>query len=287
MFHKFIAAFVLSFFLMSSTVSAEDFKEGYDWDKGLLIVKGTGFIQPALFTRGQYFAKNFARQTARILALAELAEWIPDYNGKSNTKFKSSRSKLKATLSHKSPPFQIIEKGARQIGDAVFSDDDFACEVYMAVPLFGENSVAQISYFNLKNKTKKDFPKPAIPANISENYTGLIVDCRGFEVYRDFTVVISYSVTEKKSRHIYGPEYIDFNKIGETLINQGMVSYVKDIKDATRAGKNPLVVKADHCSNFIGYAGVSANDANLILNANKKSGFLDRCAVVFLCDKFD
>ena len=277
MIRKFIAAFVIIFFAASTTAfAAEKIKEGLDWDKGLYIVEGNA-LGPFILDNRERFYKNLARQGARLDALRMLADFVGSY-GKGEEKGEI----IMRNISADKLKFQIIEKGAKQIGDAVFSDDGI-CTLYMGLPLFGENSLAQAYLLGLKNRPKENFPKPANVENISEKYTGLIVDCRGFKIWRYFTPFICYKISEEKSETIYAAKYLDFNKIGDTFIHQGLASYVRDMKDAARAGKKPLIVKAVS-GGFDTY--VSVADADKILNANKVSGFLDRSAVVFLCDSF-
>ena len=273
MIRKFIAAFMIIFFA-AATVSAAEIKGGEDWDKGLYIVEGTA-LGPSTLDKNARFYKNFARQGARLDALNKLVEHIGAAENFSNVDLNEIRTKT----SRENPAMKIIERGAKQIGDATF-DSYGVCTVWMSLPLFGENSLAQSLCLELKTQSKKDFPQPTPVENISEKYTGLIVDCRGFRISRSLIPTIS-CVSDKESVTIYGAEYLDFNKIGDTFINQGMVSYVRDMKDASRAGNNPLIVKAVGGGIF---TEVSVVDAVKILNANRTCGFLDRCAVVFVMD---
>ena len=277
MIRKFIAAFALIFFVTSTAFAADKIKTGADWDRGLLIAEGVA-VGPAKLKDNKRFYKNFARQGAQLDALRNLAEYITPFQN-----FSDAENVIRTKVSLEEPLMKIIENGARQIGDAIFSDDG-ACTVYMSLPLFGENSLAQTLCLSLKSQEKENFPQPTTLKKISENYTGLIVDCRGFEVWRDLTPKISYKISEKDSVDVYGPKYLDFNKIGDTFINQGMVSYVRNMSGATRAGKNPLVIKAVDCK--AGDVYISVDDAVLILNANRTSDFLDKAAVVFLCGSF-
>lgn len=280
MIRKFIATFVMILFVTSTAFAADKIKEGEEWDKGLLIVKGNA-VGPTKLKNNKRFYKNFARQGAQLDALRNIAEYISDSSHPLNVS--DDEDVIRTKVSLEEPLMKIIENGARQIGDAIFYDDG-VCEVYMSLLLFGENSLAQALCLSLKNQQKGDFPQPTIVKDIPENYTGLIVDCRGFEVYRTFTPNISYKISEKDSVAVYSPKYLDFNKIGDTFVNQGMVSYVRDMSDTTRAGKNPLVIKA--VGHEFGDAYISIADAVLILNANRTDGFLDNAAVVFLCDSF-
>ena len=56
----------------------------------------------------------------------------------------------------------------------------------------------------------------------------------------------------------------------------------KNINTHPRAGANPLIVKAIGVDNHNTYPIVSDEDANKILVENSATGFLNRCAVVFL-----
>ena len=78
-------------------------------------------------------------------------------------------------------------------------------------------------------------------------------------------------------RPIYGYKNLDSDKV----VANGMASYVRDAADATRAGANPLRLRAvavDSGANPV----LSADDANRLLLENGASGFLDATNVVFL-----
>ena len=55
-----------------------------------------------------------------------------------------------------------------------------------------------------------------------------------------------------------------------------------DLSKATRAGSNPLVVKAVGLDNHNGNPILSVADANRVLIENGATGFLDRTNVVFV-----
>ena len=61
-----------------------------------------------------------------------------------------------------------------------------------------------------------------------------------------------------------------------------MASYARNIADQTRAGSNPLVVKATKLDNFNSNPIIKVSDSDLVLLANKAAKFLMKCAVVFL-----
>ncbi len=130
MIRKFIAAFVIIFFAASTTVFAADEPK---------VIQMTGVGQaPSNWDQRDSFAKTFARQAARMDALRQLAEYIgvsyiqselnvdPDEN--------VTKDYVKSELIHDSKVFKLLEKNARQVGDAKFSfgdDGNSYCEVIM------------------------------------------------------------------------------------------------------------------------------------------------------------
>ena len=105
-------------------------------------------------------------------------------------------------------------------------------------------------------------------------YTGLIVDCRGLGL----KPVMSPVIKNANGEPIYGYKNLD----SATVIANGMASYTTDLSKASRAGSNPLVVKAVGLDNHNGNPILSVADANRVLIENGASGFLDRTNVVFV-----
>ena len=104
-------------------------------------------------------------------------------------------------------------------------------------------------------------------------YTGVIVDCTGLGLHPFMSPVIK----AENGRPIYGYKNLDSDKV----VANGMASYARSEADATRAGTNPLRLRAvsvDGGANPV----LSANDANRLLLENSASGFLDATNVVFL-----
>ena len=108
------------------------------------------------------------------------------------------------------------------------------------------------------------------------NYTGLIVDCRGLGLKTAMSPVIQ-NVNGTK---IYGHKNLDVDKI----ISIGMVDYVSSLENSSRAGSNPLVIKAIALENFNSTPIVSIFDSNKILIENHATKFLKDLKVVFLFD---
>ena len=104
-------------------------------------------------------------------------------------------------------------------------------------------------------------------------YTGVIIDCTGLGLRPAMSPVIK----AENGRPIYGYKNLDSDKV----VASGMASYARSDADATRAGANPLRLRAvsiDGGANPV----LSANDANRLLLENNASGFLDATNVVFL-----
>ena len=104
-------------------------------------------------------------------------------------------------------------------------------------------------------------------------YTGVIIDCTGLGLRPAMSPVIK----AENGRPIYGYKNLDSDKV----VANGMASYARSDADATRAGTNPLRLRAvsiDGGANPV----LSASDANRLLLENGASGFLDATNVVFL-----
>ena len=104
-------------------------------------------------------------------------------------------------------------------------------------------------------------------------YTGVIIDCTGLGLRTAMSPVIKAD----NGRPIYGYKNLDSDKV----VANGMASYARSDADATRAGTNPLRLRAVSIDNGANPV-LSANDANRLLLENNASGFLDATNVVFL-----
>jgi len=123
----------------------------------------------------------------------------------------------------------------------------------------------------------------------ADAYTGLVIDCRGLGLQRGMS---------PKIRRIDGSEVLGTIQLSDDrldkVIEEGLVAYLSgfegeepfqlDEPDAVkRIGKNPLMIKA------IGLAGsaktdpvISDEDADRLLQENKRSRFWERLAILFL-----
>lgn len=108
------------------------------------------------------------------------------------------------------------------------------------------------------------------------DYTGLIVDCRGLELQPVMSPVIMNSNGTK----IYGHKNLDIDRV----IREGMADYVDDTEQVSRAGTNPLVVKAVGVQNFNSNPVLAIPDSNRVLIENYATKFLKDLKVVFIFD---
>ena len=261
-FSVFLAAVII--FITSNSAFAQN---GEDWEKGVIRVVGLGAGPENVGNFGNFYQK-YAQQMAQLDALRNLLEAVGGIESFDNERVDEIKVKLENTAVS-----EIVAKGA-YIVESKFNTDG-TCEVTMEMPLFGENSVAEWRFLNFKNGKKISFPNPTNIAEIgNEKYTGLIVDCQNLNFVRDITPEIQNE--DKES--VYCAENLNYDKVFNLVVNSGMVEYTKNINRQTRAGQNPLTVKAIKVGH--GTIIVSNSDADKILTANRKFHFLEKCAVV-------
>lgn len=123
MIRKFFAAFALIFFVMSSTAFAAEI------DGNVIRVTGYG-TGPHNWDKHDSFYKTFARQVARMDALAKFAENIGGWDIEENL----SGSKVTIIVNPDDKVFKLIETNARQVGKARFLEDG-TCEVDMELTM--------------------------------------------------------------------------------------------------------------------------------------------------------
>lgn len=124
---------------------------------------------------------------------------------------------------------------------------------------------------------------PDLPKIMEGPFTGLVIDCRGLGVWPSMS---------PKIRRIDGSElWGTLNVSPEYVIEHGIVVYIRDSKDlnhpqiVARIGKRPLVVRA------VGAVGkfrtdplLFEEDAQKVVEENKKYRFLDQLRVAFIVD---
>ena len=264
-----------------------------DYSVGVVTGSGAGVAPPTAISPAH--AKLLAREAAIAMAQRDLAATINGVQVDAETTVEN----MMTTSSVVRTRISGLLRGAKIVEERY---EDGACYVTMEIPIFGpSNSLA--STVIERHSTVERFPEPiktiepSIPnvdvrVSISGtpiqpptvqpkqpnaaygNFTGLIVDCRGLGLKS----VMSPVIKNANGTPIYGYKNLNYDKI----ISEGMAQYAEDFDEATRAGMNPIVVKAVSLDNHNGNPVISVADANRILIENEISGFLDDCNVVFI-----
>lgn len=259
-----------------------------NWTKGSesdIVTVGVGYPPENVGNRGSVLA----RRAAIVDAYRLLAETIEGVQIDSETTVES----LVLQSDTVNARVKALIKGARVIEEGANEDGSYF--VKMRVPLFGTgNSLANAV---MPEVMKNIDTKPAIKIDESNtvltkeviqevravNYTGVIVDASGLGLEATFAPVIF----DENGRAIYGVQNID----KDFAISKGMVEYAVDVQTAaggnTRAGVNPLVVKAVTVKGGVNSVNpvnvvVSVEDGDKILLANEKNNIFNQCSVVFV-----
>ena len=85
-------------------------------------------------------------------------------------------------------------------------------------------------------------------------------------------------IKDAHGQKIYGHKNLDYDRI----IREGMATYAQDMSQASRAGSNPLIVRAIRLDDLHATPVLTSEDAQMVLYENTKSHFLENIAVVFL-----
>ena len=266
-------------FLLSLNM-AQSFAAGSamtDWDREIISGTGYGVADPAR-AKNPGHARIMAHQAAMLDAYRRLAEQAKGIHVTAN----SSISDNISTGDVVTGEVDAVVKRARVVSENY--DEYGNCSVVLEVPLFGvTNSIAKAV---LKPVAKEAFPAPTVKVNeatiqstvnvtITGGYTGLIIDCSGLGL----KPVMSPVIRNASQQPIYGYKNLDYDRV----IDKGMASYASGMNgNLSRAGSNPLIIKAVRVEDHNSYPVVDTADADRILLENQKSHFLDSCAVVFV-----
>ena len=267
-----------------------------DWENE--VISGTGYGTPPDRAKNPGHARILAHQAAMLDAYRRLAEQAKGIHITADSTMEDNI--LSGDIV--SGEVDAVIKRAKIVPGSETYDEYGNCTVTLEVPLYGvSNSIAKVA---LKPVAKEAFPAPTVNVSVSVGggaatpsaqssgssaasapasgnvgaqggYTGLIVDCSGLGL----NPVMSPVIRNDGGQPIYGYKNLDYDKV----VAQGMASYANGKNGNTsRAGSNPLVVKATGVENHNSYPVISTSDANRVLTENQASHFLDNCAVVFI-----
>ena len=253
-----------------------------NWSKGDVTAIGVGYPPEEMGMRGN----SIARRAAMVDAQRNLLEITKGVQIDAETTVEN----LTVSSDVVNSKVQGLLKGAQIFEEGNLDDGGYY--VKMRIALYGStNSLASVAMAEYtKDIQSQEFAevedtelsKKEIKQVKRAGYTGVIVDASGLGLEATF----SPAILDTNGRVVYGIANADKN----VVIIKGMVDYASAVEEATvgsRAGDNPLVVKAVEVKggkNSINKVNVvvSVEDADRILLANEKSGMLDNLAVVFV-----
>ena len=257
-------------FAVSASVHAEP-----NWNTNTIQATGFGVPNP-----------KFAAVPAQAVAMARVAA-IADAQRNLLAAIQGVQVDAETTVENLMVTSDIIKtrvsglvKGARIVSEGEVAGGGYS--VTMEMPMFGGTGGLADTVIE-RPPTIEPFPQPTPnyqpPAPeqrpTSVGYTGLVVDCRGLGTINR---VMSPVIKNANGQKIYGHMNLDYDRI----IVEGMANYANDMNQASRAGANPLVVKAIRLDDFSATPVLSTADADLVLYENSQAHFLDNIAVVFL-----
>jgi len=234
---------------MVSTVNSgekvKSVKDVTNWEKGAMadiVETGTGL--QGQFTGAQ--ARLMARRAAIVDCYRNLVARVQGVLVDSDTTVENlmvSSDIVKNKISG-------LVKGAKIIAEGEMADGSYY--VKMSLPVYGSNSIASA----VIPEIMRDVVEPEAPEKVTRKhsvlskkefkeakqvtYTGVVVDVSGLGL----ECTMAPQIMDTNGRVIYGKENINI----DMAVSRGLAEYSKNLHDATngstRAGINPLVVKA-------------------------------------------
>lgn len=267
-------------FAISATVDAAP-----NWNTNTIQVTGMGVSNPAL-AKTPAHASMMARRAAVADAYRQLAEAVNGVQVDAET----TVEQMMLTSDIVKTRISAVIRGAQIVDEGELAGGGYS--VTMEIPLFGgagglaETVIERPTYVEPipmpapDYRPPVDYTPPTIPdyqppTRSSGNYTGLVVDCRSLG---RLNPVMSPVIKDESGAKIYGHKNLDYDRI----IREGMATYAQDMSQASRAGSNPLIVRAVRLDDLNANPVLSMEDANMVLYENKSSHFLEDIAVVFL-----
>ncbi|MBO4780377.1 MAG: hypothetical protein J5497_07055, partial [Selenomonadaceae bacterium] len=261
------------------------------WENDVLTASGRGIVPENLKDEG--ISRAVAKRAAVMDAYRNLAVQA------GNVRITKEKNLSKREV-------DVLLKGAELV--SADYDEDGSCTVVMKIPIYGvTNSVAGIAF---KPVDKEDFLPPSETVTTEGNYTGLIIDCGDTEL----NPILSPIIRNEKKQSIYSYKNLSY----DTVLASGMIGYeqkfdgdetqraenqillltadgsknnfiqvgskilIADNDDkASRAGDNPLIIKAVNTVEDGTCPVIAGADADKILAENGISHFLDNGSVVF------
>ena len=251
-----------------------------DWEKGFVFATAVGSADMSKMVN-EVQAEGVALETARHLAYAELLETVGKISLDSMHTYDTQMAvdKLLKVETHG------ILKGAHVVKQEFNWTNSGTPRAVVTVRVsIGDDLLYPISGWAKRSiATQPQLPRFSTKTEKpKEKYTGLIIDATSTKLQPVFFPKI---LTSKGAKELYGLRSVDLITMTEKLL-AGYTNSVEQAKMNSRAGSNPLVVKAQKAYGARkGDAIVSDEDAKLILAADVDSNFLSNCNIVFVVKK--
>ena len=274
--------------IVMTAASAFAATSGVDWSDQKITVQGMGVAPANARTAAQ--ARMLARRAAVVDGYRQIAEIVKGVNVSGETTVEN----MMVTNDVVKTKVSALVQGARVVSEEATSDGGYI--VNMEVSMFGVSDSLASAVLE-KPAQQESFPEPvasvapSTPATVDVHVqvgTGTTTPSTPSVTVPSTTTVPSTPAT-KPATHgssaasapsgqaIYGYKNLDYDKV----VSGGMAGYTTDMSRATRAGSNPLVVKAVSLDNGANPV-LSVADANRVLIENGATGFLDATNVVFV-----
>jgi hypothetical protein len=297
MIRTVLCVWFLSLVIVQSGESTERIKNGIDWENGVIYATATaGVDMDAMTSIGQ--AEQEARTQAYDMACVQLNKIINGLSINSQRIYERSATQdhiLRTQTEGMIYNARVLEEKIKWIKFkgrdepkaemTVFVDlrtreekrGDDVHKIYgLAKPI--------VEYEARLAKTEPQLPLFSLkePEGTQEAYTGLIIDAGA----TDLDPVCNPKIlTSKGTRELYGVRSVDIHRLGEQFIAHYTDS-VEKARQSSRAGSNPLIVKATGIKGSRkGDVVVSEDDAKKILSADVGTEFLSKCNVVMVVKK--
>ena len=275
---KIFLVAVVFIMIFSSIAQALSLNVSEWWEGEMLTAVGRGVAPRNAGSLDK--AKFFAKRAAIADAYRKLAAQVGEI------RITADKTMLKSTVNAVIRDAEIVSEDF---------DDNGNFTVVLRLPIYGaDNSVAAAAFERVE---KENFPPPTQNKIAQGTYTGLIIDCGDLEL----NPVLAPAIRNADNQSIYGYSNLDYDKV----ISKGMIGYVKKNSvlllnsagakkfaqvgsnlllasdDTSRAGSNPLIIKAAALSDDNSCPVISTDDADKILAENLSTHFLDEGSVVF------
>ena len=278
---KMLACLTALLMMILSSAVALAAESGVDWERG--VIRATGIGAGKSTTKNKGLKRAQARRRAAMMdAQRGLAEAAKGVRVTSNSKMID----LELADDRVATQVDTIIKNMTEV-DGRYIEADELYEIVLEMPLFGStDALSTAAFIPFKDEPKVSFPQPVNtnqPTVANKNYTGLIIDCSG--TGKKINHVMSPVIKNGNGQEIYGHKNLDYDKI----IVQGMASYANSTNDQisqSRAGSNPLIVKAVRLDDLNANPVVSVEDADKILATNQHDRLFSEVlarGLLFLC----